>query len=452
MYSLNELEERYYNILDEWINSFTIKNIKIYLFSEPLINLPLSQTKYEGNNITIEEIALYTKLLGFNKKELDDNESLFETQIFNIVNYFNESLNCKNYSYTDAIVFKRKFPKIYELLRNIHHNLISVFDLLFYNPNIINIASKKNFLDMYIDNMVKVTKDDHIDLYYNFNEFYSNKETYVNQIYNSFNFLFGNTDHAELVNKISMEFYLITPSGTILKVTDFDKINSNLSSINDISYKEVFKYPDLLKLLEDKGFDQNTFIDLAMNQITQSSFQEKVLNTIRNIIATRYLPAHIVEEINKDDSIIENELVDNILDNRKEDPSTEYELIIGLLDDYASDDNTIESIDCFGLNTDDKNRPVASTCTTEEDIEKFFNKLENINIKSDINLVSDELTENIENTRYFVYAINLKDGITIMRFYDKYKKEYIENNKNVKTYENIKEIKNIEFYLINSSK
>lgn len=451
MYSLNELEEKYYNILDEWINGFTIKNIKIYLFSEPLIKLPLSQTEREGNNITVEEIALYTKLLGFNKKELDDNESLFEAQIFNIVNYFNENLSCKNYSYTDAILFKRKFPKIYELLRNIHHNLISVFDLLFFNPNIINIASKKNFLDMYIDNMVRVTKDDHIDLYYNFNEFYSNKETYVNQIYNSFNFLFGNTDHAELINKISMEFYLITPSGTILKVTDFDKINSNLSSINDISYKEVFKYPSIPELTEAKGFDQNTFIDLALNQIAQSSFQEKILNTIRNIIATRYLPAHIVEEINKDDTKIENELVNNILDNRKEDPGTEYELIIGLLNDYATEDNTIDSIDCFGLKPDDLHAP-ASTYTTEEDIEKFFNKLENIHIKSDINLISDEWTENIEYTSYFVYAINLKDGITIMRLYDKYKKEYIENNKNVETYEIIKEIENIGFYLINSSK
>ena len=55
MNSSLDLKDKYYKIIDDWINGFTIDKIKIYLFSEPIIKLPISDTEIEENDIILQE-------------------------------------------------------------------------------------------------------------------------------------------------------------------------------------------------------------------------------------------------------------------------------------------------------------------------------------------------------------------------------------------------------------
>ena len=67
MNSSLDLKDKYYKIIDDWINGFTIDKIKIYLFSEPIIKLPISDTEIEENDIILQEKVLLKKLLGLDK-------------------------------------------------------------------------------------------------------------------------------------------------------------------------------------------------------------------------------------------------------------------------------------------------------------------------------------------------------------------------------------------------
>ena len=342
MNSSLDLKDKYYKIIDDWINGFTIDKIKIYLFSEPIIKLPISDTEIEENDIILQEKVLLRKLLGLDKEDISEDEKYFNTNIMNVIDHINSNIDSKEYSYKKFIEFSLKFTELYDIIYKLHRYMDSIHRIVLIKSNIIDISTNKNYLDLYIDSMVRLTTTNYINIYYNFKEFYSKKEEYINDIYHSFNFLFP--DNLDLVKQINIELYLITPSATILKVSDFDKINNNIENINKLSYQELNKYSDISSFVEDKGLNIDKSIVKNLSNINIPTYQESMLDTIRNTIAYRFLPDHIVEEISKKDEEIEKSLVDNLLRIKYEDPETEHDLIMSFLDKYTTEDDYIKSV------------------------------------------------------------------------------------------------------------
>ena len=445
-----ELKDKYYKIIDDWINGFTIDKIKIYLFSEPIIKLPISDTEIEENDIILQEKVLLRKLLRLDKEDISEDEKYFNTNIMNVIDHINSNIDSKEYSYKKFIEFSLKFTELYDIIYKLHRYMDIIHRIVLIKSNIIDISTNKNYLDLYIDSMVRLTTTNYINIYYNFKEFYSKKEEYINDIYHSFNFLFP--DNLDLVKQINIELYLITPSATILKVSDFDKINNNIENINKLSYQELNKYSDISSFVEDKGLNIDKSIVKNLSNINIPTYQESMLNTIRNTIAYRFLPDHIVEEIGKKDEEIENSLVDNLLKIRYEDPETENDLIMSFLDKYTTEDDYIKSVSYIGTNPDILLSESSPAYESDEELEEFFNKLGSIYIKEELPLIiNPEIEiEKIEYTKYLVYTINISNGLSIMRIDNEYEYEkYHMKNNNIKNYKLLREINGIKFYLLN---
>lgn len=447
MNSSLELKDKYYKIIDDWINGFTIDKIKIYLFSEPIIKLPISDTEIEENSIILQEKALLQKLLGLDKEDISEDEKYFNTNIMNMIDHINSNIDSKEYSYKKFIEFSLKFTELYDIIYKLHKYMDNIHRIVLIKSNIIDISTNKNYLDLYIDSMVRLTTTNYINIYYNFKEFYSKKEEYINDIYQSFNFLFP--DNLDLVKQINIELYLITPSATILKVSDFDKINNNIENINKLSYQELNKYSDISSFVEDKGLNIDKSVVKNLYNINVPTYQESMLDTIRNTIAYRFLPDHIVEEIGKKDEEIEDVLVDNLLKIRYEDPETENDLIMSFLDKYTTEDDYIKSVLYTELDTVSLSKS-SLVYESDEELEVFFNKLSSIYIKEELPLIinSEIEIEKIEYTKYLVYTINISSGSSIMRIDNEYEKYHMKNN-NVKNYKLLREINGIKFYLLN---
>ena len=447
MNSSLELKDKYYKIIDDWINGFTIDKIKIYLFSEPIIKLPISDTEIEENDIILQEKVLLRKLLGLDKEDISEDEKYFNTNIMNVIDHINSNIDSKEYSYKKFIEFSLKFTELYDIIYKLHRYMDIIHRIVLIKSNIIDISTNKNYLDLYIDSMVRLTTTNYINIYYNFKEFYSKKEEYINDIYHSFNFLFP--DNLDLVKQINIELYLITPSATILKVSDFDKINNNIESINKLSYQELNKYSDISSFVEDKGLNIDKSVVKNLYNINISTYQESMLDTIRNTIAYRFLPDHIVEEIGKKDEEIENSLVDNLLKIRYEDPETENDLIMSFLDKYTTEDDYIKSVSYTELYPGILSKS-SLVYESDEELEAFFNKLSSIYIKEELPLIiNPEIEiEKIEYTKYLAYTINISNGSSIMRIDNEYEKYWMKNN-NVKNYKLLREIDGIKFYLLN---
>ena len=447
MNSSLDLKDKYYKIIDDWINGFTIDKIKIYLFSEPIIKLPISDTEIEENDIILQEKVLLKKLLGLDKEDISEDEKYFNTNIMNVIDHINSNIDSKEYSYKKFIEFSLKFTELYDIIYKLHKYMDIIHRIVLIKSNIIDISTNKNYLDLYIDSMVRLTTTNYINIYYNFKEFYSKKEEYINDIYHSFNFLFP--DNLDLVKQINIELYLITPSATILKVSDFDKINNNIENINKLSYQELNKYSDISSFVEDKGLNIDKSIVKNLSNINIPTYQESMLNTIRNTIAYRFLPDHIVEEIGKKDEEIENSLVDNLLKIRYEDPETENDLIMSFLDKYTTEDDYIKSVSYTILDPDMLSKS-SVVYESDEELEEFFNKLGSIYIKEELPLIiNPEIEiEKIEYTKYLVYTINISNGSSIIRIDNEYEKYWMKNN-NVKNYKLLREIDGIKFYLLN---
>ena len=447
MNSSLELKDKYYKIIDDWINGFTIDKIKIYLFSEPIIKLPISDTEIEENDIILQEKVLLRKLLGLDKEDISEDEKYFNTNIMNVIDHINSNIDSKEYSYKKFIEFSLKFTELYDIIYKLHRYMDIIHRIVLIKSNIIDISTNKNYLDLYIDSMVRLTTTNYINIYYNFKEFYSKKEEYINDIYHSFNFLFP--DNLDLVKQINIELYLITPSATILKVSDFDKINNNIESINKLSYQELNKYSDISSFVEDKGLNIDKSVVKNLYNINISTYQESMLDTIRNTIAYRFLPDHIVEEIGKKDEEIENSLVDNLLKIRYEDPETENDLIMSFLDKYTTEDDYIKSVSYTELYPGILSKS-SLVYESDEELEVFFNKLSSIYIKEELPLIiNPEIEiEKIEYTKYLAYTINISNGSSIMRIDNEYEKYWMKNN-NVKNYKLLREIDGIKFYLLN---
>ena len=442
-----ELKDKYYKIIDDWINGFTIDKIKIYLFSEPIIKLPISDTEIEENDIILQEKVLLRKLLRLDKEDISEDEKYFNTNIMNVIDHINSNIDSKEYSYKKFIEFSLKFTELYDIIYKLHRYMDIIHRIVLIKSNIIDISTNKNYLDLYIDSMVRLTTTNYINIYYNFKEFYSKKEEYINDIYHSFNFLFP--DNLDLVKQINIELYLITPSATILKVSDFDKINNNIESINKLSYQELNKYSDISSFVEDKGLNIDKSVVKNLYNINISTYQESMLDTIRNTIAYRFLPDHIVEEIGKKDEEIENSLVDNLLKIRYEDPETENDLIMSFLDKYTTEDDYIKSVSYTELYPGTLSKS-SLVYESDEELEAFFNKLSGIYIKEELPLIiNPEIEiEKIEYTKYLVYTINISNGSSIIRIDNEYEKYWMKNN-NVKNYKLLREIDGIKFYLLN---
>ena len=442
-----ELKDKYYKIIDDWINGFTIDKIKIYLFSEPIIKLPISDTEIEENDIILQEKVLLRKLLRLDKEDISEDEKYFNTNIMNVIDHINSNIDSKEYSYKKFIEFSLKFTELYDIIYKLHRYMDIIHRIVLIKSNIIDISTNKNYLDLYIDSMVRLTTTNYINIYYNFKEFYSKKEEYINDIYHSFNFLFP--DNLDLVKQINIELYLITPSATILKVSDFDKINNNIESINKLSYQELNKYSDISSFVEDKGLNIDKSVVKNLYNINISTYQESMLDTIRNTIAYRFLPDHIVEEIGKKDEEIENSLVDNLLKIRYEDPETENDLIMSFLDKYTTEDDYIKSVSYAELYPGTLSKS-SLVYESDEELEAFFNKLSGIYIKEELPLIiNPEIEiEKIEYTKYLVYTINISNGSSIIRIDNEYEKYWMKNN-NVKNYKLLREIDGIKFYLLN---
>lgn len=447
MNSSLDLKDKYYKIIDDWINGFTIDKIKIYLFSEPIIKLPISDTEIEENDIILQEKVLLRKLLKLDKKDISEDEKYFNTNIMNVIDHINSNIDSKEYDYKKFIEFSLKFTELYDIIYKLHKYMDNIHRIVLTKSNIIGISTNKNYLDLYIDSMVRLTTTNYINIYYNFKEFYSKKEEYINDIYHSFNFLFP--DNLDLVKQINIELYLITPSATILKVSDFDKINNNIENINKLSYQELNKYSDISSFVEDKGLNIDKSIVKNFYNINIPTYQESMLDTIRNTIAYRFLPDHIVEEIGKKDEEIENSLVDNLLKIRYEDPETENDLIMSFLDKYTTEDDYIKSVSYAELYPGTLSKS-SLVYESDEELEAFFNKLSSIYIKEELPLIiNPEIEiEKIEYTKYLVYTINISNGSSIMRIDNEYEKYWMKNN-NVKNYKLLREINGIKFYLLN---
>ena len=447
MNSSLDLKDKYYKIIDDWINGFTIDKIKIYLFSEPIIKLPISDTEIEENDIILQEKVLLRKLLRLDKEDISEDEKYFNTNIMNVIDHINSNIDSKEYSYKKFIEFSLKFTELYDIIYKLHRYMDIIHRIVLIKSNIIDISTNKNYLDLYIDSMVRLTTTNYINIYYNFKEFYSKKEEYINDIYHSFNFLFP--DNLDLVKQINIELYLITPSATILKVSDFDKINNNIESINKLSYQELNKYSDISSFVEDKGLNIDKSVVKNLSNINIPTYQESMLDTIRNTIAYRFLPDHIVEEIGKKDEEIENSLVDNLLKIRYEDPETENDLIMSFLDKYITEDDYIKSVSYTELYPGTLSKS-SLVYESDEELEAFFNKLSGIYIKEELPLIiNPEIEiEKIEYTKYLVYTINISNGSSIIRIDNEYEKYWMKNN-NVKNYKLLREIDGIKFYLLN---
>lgn len=447
MNSSLELKDKYYKIIDDWINGFTIDKIKIYLFSEPIIKLPISDTEIEENNIILQEKVLLQKLLGLDKEDISEDEKYFNTNIMNVIDHINSNIDSKEYDYKKFIEFSLKFTELYDIIYRLHTYMDNIHRIVLIKSNIIDISTNKNYLDLYIDSMVRLTTTNYINIYYNFKEFYGKKEEYINDIYHSFNFLFP--DNLDLVKQINIELYLITPSATILKVSDFDKINNNIDNINKLSYQELNKYSDISSFVEDKGLNIDKSVAKNLYNINIPTYQESMLDTIRNTIAYRFLPDHIVEEIGKKDEEIEDVLVDNLLKIRYEDPETENDLIMSFLDKYTTENDYIKSVLYTELDPVSLSKS-SLVYESDEELEAFFNKLSGIYIKDELPLIinSEIEIEKIECTKYLVYTINISSGSSIMRIDNEYEKYHMKNN-NVKNYKLLREINGIKFYLLN---
>ena len=447
MNSSLDLKDKYYKIIDDWINGFTIDKIKIYLFSEPIIKLPISDTEIEENDIILQEKVLLRKLLRLDKEDISEDEKYFNTNIMNVIDHINSNIDSKEYSYKKFIEFSLKFTELYDIIYKLHRYMDIIHRIVLIKSNIIDISTNKNYLDLYIDSMVRLTTTNYINIYYNFKEFYSKKEEYINDIYHSFNFLFP--DNIDLVKQINIELYLITPSATILKVSDFDKINNNIESINKLSYQELNKYSDISSFVEDKGLNIDKSVVKNLYNINIPTYQESMLDTIRNTIAYRFLPDHIVEEIGKKDEEIENSLVDNLLKIRYEDPETENDLIMSFLDKYTTEDDYIKSVSYTELYPGTLSKS-SLVYESDEELEAFFNKLSGIYIKEELPLIiNPEIEiEKIVYTKYLVYTINISNGSSIIRIDNEYEKYWMKNN-NVKNYKLLREIDGIKFYLLN---
>ena len=447
MNSSLDLKDKYYKIIDDWINGFTIDKIKIYLFSEPIIKLPISDTEIEENSIILQEKVLIQKLLGLDKEDISEDEKYFNTNIMNVIDHINSNIDSKEYDYKKFIEFSLKFTELYDIIYKLHKYMDNIHRIVLIKSNIIDISTNKNYLDLYIDSMVRLTTTNYINIYYNFKEFYSKKEEYINDIYHSFNYLFP--DNLDLVKQINIELYLITPSATILKVSDFDKINNNIENINKLSYQELNKYSDISSFVEDKGLNIDKSVVKNLYNINIPTYQESMLDTIRNTIAYRFLPDHIVEEIGKKDEEIEDVLVDNLLKIRYEDPETENDLIMSFLDKCTTEDDYIKSVSYAELYPGTLSKS-SLVYESDEELEVFFNKLSSIYIKEELPLIiNPEIEiEKIEYTKYLVYTINISNGSSIMRIDNEYEKYWMKNN-NVKNYKLLREINGIKFYLLN---
>lgn len=450
MNSSLDLKDKYYKIIDDWINGFTIDKIKIYLFSEPIIKLPISDTEIEENSIILQEKVLLRKLLGLDKEDISEDEKYFNTNIMNMIDHINSNIDSKEYSYKKFIEFNLKFTELYDIIYKLHRYMDNIHRIVLIKSNIIDISTNKNYLDLYIDSMVRLTTTNYINIYYNFKEFYSKKEEYINDIYHSFNFLFP--DNLDLVKQINIELYLITPSATILKVSDFDKINNNIENINKLSYQELNKYSDISSFVEDKGLNIDKSIVKNLYNINTPTYQESMLDTIRNTIAYRFLPDHIVEEISKKDEEIEKSLVDNLLRIKYEDPETEHDLIMSFLDKYTTEDDYIKSVSYIGTNPDLLLSDLSPVYESDEELEEFFNKLGSIYIKEELPLIINPgvVLEKIEDTQNLIYAINISNGSSIMRVDNDFEEFYIKNsNMHVKNHRLLREINGVKFYLVN---
>ena len=447
MNSSLDLKDKYYKIIDDWINGFTIDKIKIYLFSEPIIKLPISDTEIEENSIILQEKVLLRKLLRLDKEDISEDEKYFNTNIMNVIDHINSNIDSKEYDYKKFIEFSLKFTELYDIIYKLHRYMDNIHRIVLTKSNMIDISTNKNYLDLYIDSMVRLTTTNYINIYYNFKEFYSKKEEYINDIYHSFNFLFP--DNLDLVKQINIELYLITPSATILKVSDFDKINNNIENINKLSYQELNKYSDISSFVEDKGLNIDKSVVKNLYNINIPTYQESMLDTIRNTIAYRFLPDHIVEEIGKKDEEIEDVLVDNLLKIRYEDPETENDLIMSFLDKCTTEDDYIKSVSYAELYPGTLSKS-SLVYESDEELEVFFNKLSSIYIKEELPLIiNPEIEiEKIEYTKYLVYTINISNGSSIMRIDNEYEKYWMKNN-NVKNYKLLREIDGIKFYLLN---
>ena len=120
MNSSLDLKDKYYKIIDDWINGFTIDKIKIYLFSEPIIKLPISDTEIEENDIILQEKVLLKKLLGLDKEDISEDEKYFSTNIMNMIDHINSNIDSKEYSYKKFIEFSLKFTELYDIIYKLH--------------------------------------------------------------------------------------------------------------------------------------------------------------------------------------------------------------------------------------------------------------------------------------------------------------------------------------------
>ena len=186
--------------------------------------------------------------------------------------------------------------------------------------------------NMYLSKF-KLKDEDNINIYCNFSSIIDKDERLTLA-----SLIFKSLDNYPDINKenFSIQYYLFTQDGNEYAINDFEKIISNLSylssNIDENMLKSIDQYSDKLKELEDKSMkiklDSITDINeynSAMSLIIESSYLSFNLSRIMN------------ENIDNNKDEFEKEMVNDIVEYRKEEEGSEIKTELDLVNKVLLD-------------------------------------------------------------------------------------------------------------------
>ena len=186
--------------------------------------------------------------------------------------------------------------------------------------------------NMYLSKF-KLKDEDSINIYCNFSSIIDKDERLTLA-----SLIFKSLDNYQDIDKenFSIQYYLFTQDGNEYAINDFEKIISNLSylssNIDENMLKSIDEYSDKLKELEDKSMkiklDNITDINeynRAMSLIIESSYLSFNLSRIMN------------ENIDNNKDEFEKEMVNDIVEYRKEEEGSEIKTELDLVNKVLLD-------------------------------------------------------------------------------------------------------------------
>lgn len=148
-----------------------------------------------------------------------------------------------------------------------------------------------------------------------------------------------------------INFFLLTPSGDIFKISDFDKINNNIDKIQKISEDNLAKFNTVSEHLDRLKLNEKTICLGNIDKDTISEFSEKMVEEVRVSVLTKSLQDYIFDYVEKGKDIVEKSTIDSINQTRDEDDkdiTNEMKIIQSIFEEFLSEDSTIESCEYNG--------------------------------------------------------------------------------------------------------